>query len=111
MRDKGDHIVQIENANNANAKRADVNQKALRLTIMTENKQRDFGKLQVMQASMWRDRYNKVTHQLLEEECSSDELATELDEWRNIAKEIQGKYEQTINAKSALKINKVWIRN
>ena len=111
VRDKGDHIAQIENANNANAKRADVNQKALRLTIMTENKQRDFGKLQVMQASMWRDRYNKVTHQLLEEECSSDELAMEIDEWRNIAKEMQGKYEETINAKSALKINKVWIRN
>ena len=111
VRDKGNHIVQIENANNANAKRADVNQKALRLTIMTENKQRDFGELQVMQASMWRDRYNKVTHQLLEEECSSDELAMEIDEWRNIAKEMQGKYEETINAKSALKISKVWIRN
>ena len=78
---------------------------------MTENKQRDFGKLQQMQASMWRDRYNKLTQQLLEEECSSDELAMELDEWRNIAKEMQGKYEQTINAKSALKINKVWVRN
>ena len=111
VRDKGNHIVQIENANNANANRADVNQKALMLTIMTENKQRDFGKLQQMQASMWRDRYNKLTQQLLEEECSSDELATELDEWRNIAKEMQGKYEQTINAKSALKINKVWVRN
>ena len=80
VRDKGNHMVQIENANDANAKRADVNQKALRLTIMTENKQRDFGKLQQMQASMWRDRYNKVTHQLLEEECSFDELAKEIDE-------------------------------
>ena len=55
VRDKGNHIVQIENANNANANRADVNQKALMLTIMTENKQRDFGKLQQMQASMWKD--------------------------------------------------------
>ena len=60
---------------------------------------------------MWKDRYKKLSQQLLEEECSSDELVTELDEWRNIAKEIQGKYEQTINAKSPLKINKVWVRN
>ena len=60
---------------------------------------------------MWKDRYKKLTQQLLEEECSSDELAMELDEWRNIAKEMQGKYEKTINEKSALKINKVWIRN
>jgi len=111
VRDKDIHIVQIENENDANAKRADVNKKALRLTIMTKNKQRGFGKQQQMQASTWKDRYNKLTQQLVEEECSSDELDMELDEWRNIAKETQGKYEQIINAKSPLKINKVWVRN
>ena len=55
VRDKGICILQIENANNANAKRAHVNKKALRLTSMTKNKQRDFGKQQQMQASMWKD--------------------------------------------------------
>jgi len=110
VRDEGIHLVQIENASDANVKRADVNEKALRLTIMTENKQRGFGKQQQMQASMWKDRYKKLTQQLLEEECSYDELATEL-ELRNITKEMQGKYKQTINAKSPLKINKVWVRN
>jgi len=103
VRDKGIHTVQIEIANNSNAKKADVNKKVLGLTIITENKRQDFGKQQQMQATMWQDQYNNPTQQLLEEECNSNELAKELDEWRNISKEVRCKYEQTINAKTPLR--------
>ena len=92
VRDKSDHIVQLDHENQSNANRADVNQNVLGLTIHSHTKLRSHGEEREQKAKMWKEWFDKLPQQLLEEKCNSDQLSDQLEEWRRISEETQGKY-------------------
>ena len=60
---------------------------------------------------MWKERFDKLSQQLVDEKCDSEELSDQLEEWRRIAEEMQGKYERQLKSIMPLKISKVWVKN
>ena len=111
VRDKSDHLVQLEHENKSNAKRASVNQTLLGVTYLSHTKLRKHGDEHQQRAKMWKERFDKLSQQLVDEKCDSEELSDQLEEWRRIAEEMQGKYERQLKSIMPLKISKVWVKN
>ena len=111
VRDKSNHLVQLEHENKSNAKRASVNQTLLGVTYLSHTKLRKHGDEHQQRAKMWKERFDKLSQQLVDEKYDSEELSDQLEEWRRIAEEMQGKYERQLKSIMPLKISKVWVKN
>ena len=49
--------------------------------------------MNINKEKIWKKRFDELSQQLVDEKCDSDELSDQLEEWRRIAEEMQGKYE------------------
>ena len=55
VRDKSNHLVQLDHENKPNAKRANVNQNLNGVTILSHTKLRKYGEEHQQKAKMWKE--------------------------------------------------------